>query len=205
MGDKRACAGTSRNALQYGSLHLGVSGLVQTATQGAYDLGALQESFLDTLVHYEVHVALAKTKFWVREGIKYIAFRVGFHNRKRAQALGKHCQLGTMDADFASLGAEDIALHADKVAEIKEFLEYRVVHCRIFGIGAKCIASDVHLYSPLAVHQFHKTCLAHYASAHHAACNAYHAAVFRCGRSGDFFSLLVFHHGQIHKLGFYVG
>ena len=70
--DEGTCACTTSNALQDGSLYLGITSLIQTLAQGADNLCTLQEGFLNTLVYDEVNIALTETQFGVGECVKHI-------------------------------------------------------------------------------------------------------------------------------------
>ena len=115
VGDKGACACTAGDGLQNRCFHFRIAGFVQYGTHGLDDCGALQECFLDAVVHDEIHVALAVAQFRVVERVVGHTVFI-FYDRKRLDTLGKHGQLLGMDTDFAHLSAEYKAFDTDEVA-----------------------------------------------------------------------------------------
>ena len=65
MGDKRACARTTGNALQCRRLNLGISGFVEHSANGAYDGGTLEECVLHSVVDNKVNISLAIAQFGI--------------------------------------------------------------------------------------------------------------------------------------------
>ncbi len=127
MGDERTGRGTTGNVLQYRGVYLGISGIVEDTANGADDGGTLEEGVLDASVYDEVNVALTIAQFGVVEGVIYLAVGIGLHHRQWLQALAQHGHLHHVNTDFASLGAEYIALHANEVPQVQQLLEYNII------------------------------------------------------------------------------
>ena len=59
--------GTAGDVLQNRSVNLCIACIVQDATHGADNSGTLQEGFLNTVVYYQVNIALTITEFRIVE------------------------------------------------------------------------------------------------------------------------------------------
>ena len=175
MGVEGACGCADLEGGQDGGVHLQEALLVQIGADLLQDLAALHEGVLHLGVCDQVHVALTVTHLGVGQAVELLG----------AQALGQQGQLGGAHAQFAGLGAEHLALHADDIAHV-QLLEGGV------GLFAQLIAADVQLNVALIVPQVGKACLAHYALGHHTAGQRHGLAAVG----------LV---GQVGKLGLQIG
>ena len=79
-----------------------------------------------------------------------------------------------MNRFLSRSGAEYGAFYADKVADVQQFLEYRVVHQFSFG---QVVPRDVQLDAAFGVEQFGERSFTHYAAAHHSS-GQYHFGAF---------------------------
>ena len=114
VSDERSCACSTGNRLQDGSFHFRVTGFVQSIAQCFHNSGTFQECFFDTVVHYQVHIALAITEFGIfKRVISYPVFV--FNDRQRFDRLCKYSQFLSMDTDFTHLCAEHETFDTDKV------------------------------------------------------------------------------------------
>ena len=178
MRDERTGRGTAGYHLQRRRLHLGVASLVEHAAHGAQHRGALQERVLHALVHHEVHVALAVAQFRVVELVVGHAVLI-LHDGQRLQRLRQQREFLGMHADFARLGAEHVALHADEVADVEQALEHHVVHILVL-VGTQLVARHVDLDAAAGVLHLGKRGLTHDAAAHHAAGDAHLRQLLGC-------------------------
>ena len=160
--------GSAWNRLQNRGLNLEVAGLVKDAAHRAKNLGAGHEHVAHTLVHHEVHVALAVAQFGVAERVVHGSVRVLFHGRKRAQRLAQHLEARGVHTDFSGLRGEHVAVECHKVSEVQMLLEHVVVKCLVVA-GADLVAVDVHLNAARAVLDAGKRSLAHDAFGHESA------------------------------------
>jgi len=126
MGDERACAGPSGNALQGGRLHLGISGIVEEPAHGAQHGGALEERIFHAVVDHKVYVSLAGAQLGVVKLVESLAVFI-FHDGQRLEAFAQNGKFMGVHGDLAGLRAEHEALHADEVADVQQFLEYLVI------------------------------------------------------------------------------
>ena len=171
VGDERPCRGTAGDSLQRRGLDLGVTGIIQHLAHGLHHLGALQEGLLHAGVDHQVDIALAVAQLGILEGIVGHAV-LDFDHGQRLERLAQQFQRLGMDADFARLGAEDIALDTDKVAHVEQLLEHRVIQFLILA-KAQVVAAHVDLDAALGILQFKEGGLAHDAAVHHASGDAH--------------------------------
>ena len=198
--DEGTSRSTARNALQCRGLHLGIASLVQYVAHGAQYGGTLQESFLHAVVYNQIDITLAIAQFGVVERVKYITLCICLYDGQRFQALAQYGHFRHMHTDFACLCAEDIALHTNKVAQVKALLENYIIEVFIL-VGTNAVALYVHLNPAFRILQFGKSSFAHNAFAHDASCNAHHRTIVGCGRFTDIVALLVLaDDGQINKV-----
>ena len=88
---------------------------VEEAAQGLHDLGALDEDFAHVGVHGEIDVAAAVAGFNVLQAVPFFG--------QREKVLHQEGDFFDVDGEFAGTGAEEIALHADVVAEVEQLVE----------------------------------------------------------------------------------
>ena len=120
-------------------------------------LRARHEDLAHVGIRDQVEIALAVARLHVLQAVPLL--------RHGKQRLGQELELLRVDAELAGAGAEEIAFHADDVAEIDQ-LEQRIIAL------AHRVFLDVDL-QPLAVLlQVREARLAHVAQRHHAAGDA---------------------------------
>lgn len=90
---------------------------------------------------------------------------------QRTDRLRQHREFTAVYRQFACIGAECKAFDADEIADVEQFLEYRVVERRI-AFGTDVIAADVDLDAARMVLQLEKRRAAHDATRHDTSCNA---------------------------------
>ena len=150
--------GTGRRAdlqrAQHGGIDLEVAVIVHEFADGLDDLRALDEGIAHFGVDDHVEVALAVAGVHVLEAVELL--------RQGMQAFGEQRDLLRVDADLAHLRAENDALDAHDVAQVK-VLELFV------GFLADVVAADVDLDLPIAIEHMGETGLAHHTARHHAA------------------------------------
>ena len=76
-----------------------------------------------------------------------------------------------MNRNLTHLGTEDIALHANKVAYIKEFLKHRVIHCLILA-RTNLITFQIKLDTAVRILKLTKGCRSHDTTTHDTTANA---------------------------------
>ena len=109
-----------------------------------------------SLVHHQIHIALAIFDFLVIDAMKLV--------RHGSQTLGQHADAGGVYGQLTHTGFKQLALASNDVAEIPVLK----VCIKIFVHVVTC---DVNLYTPSAVLQGCKTCLTHHTLEHHASSN----------------------------------
>ena len=118
------------------------------------ELAAHLKGAADAGVHNQVNIALTVAGLAVGQAVELL--------RQGQQALGEQRQLGHANGNLAHLGAENLALDADNVADV-QLLEGGI------GLIAQQIALDENLDVTLLVAQMGKAGLAHDALGHHTA------------------------------------
>ncbi len=130
----------------------------QEIADGAHQPAAALEDRADFFIHHQVEVALAVADFDVGEAVPFF--------RQRQQRLGEELQVLRVHGELAGLGAEQIALDADQVAQVEELVKLEVA----FADG---VQSHVDLQALATSGQVGKTCLAVRANGHDTARNAH--------------------------------
>ena len=110
VGDEGAGGGTAGDGVQHGGLHLHVAPAIQEGPQVAHELAADLKVLADLRVHDEVHIAPAIAQLLVLQAVELL--------RQGVQGLGQQGHVLAAHAHLAPLGAEDLALHADDVADV---------------------------------------------------------------------------------------
>ncbi len=90
--DERTGRCTAGDRLENRSLYFDVSSSVEVLSHRVVHLGALEEDFLNSVVHDKVYIATAVAHLGVIEGIICHAV-LNLHDRKRAEALAEHSEL----------------------------------------------------------------------------------------------------------------
>ena len=168
--DERARRGAAGNGVQHGRLHFHIAHVVQIFPHELDELRAHLKRAAHLGVHNEVYIALAEAQLGVAQAVELF--------RQRQQAFGKQRHLGGMHADLAHFGAEQIALYANDVANVKLF-EIGI------GLVAHIVAAHINLNITLVVAQVGKACLAHYTLGHHAAGHAHRFAKLALRHVGE--------------------
>ena len=81
MRDERTGRCSAGNVLQDRSIYFRISCIVEDRAHRAYDGSPFEESFLYSVIHYEVHIALAVAQFRVVEFVVSHAVLI-FHDRQ---------------------------------------------------------------------------------------------------------------------------
>ena len=149
-GSRRRAAG---DGVQHRRLDFHVSAAFQEAADIAHELGANLKVAAALVAHDEVDVALAVLELDVGHAVELLG--------QRPEALGQQSDLLRVDAYLAGLGLENIALHADDVADVvaAEVLELLLAD----GVGA-----DIELELAAVVLDVAEYGLAHAALGHDA-------------------------------------
>ena len=131
-GPRRRAAG---NLLHHRRFHFKIAALVKEPAQRLERLGALDEDFARFEVGEQVHIALAVAQLHVGQAVKLL--------RQRQHGLGQEGQPLHVDGQLAGPGAEQVARHADVVAQVEQLVERK-------ALLAHRVQADVDL-QPLAV------------------------------------------------------
>ena len=111
---------------QHGGLDLQEAAGIQIVPDAAENSGTVDEGLAHVLVHHQIHVALPVAQIGIGQAV--ILLRQGLERlREQGNRAGTH-------RDFAALGAEHRALHADDVANVQ-----------LAAIGKGFLAHVVHL------------------------------------------------------------
>ena len=113
VGDKGTGGSAAGDGVQHGGLHFDVAHVVQVVAQVLDELGADDKIPLDLGVHHQVNVALTETGFLVGQAVELVG-----QGQQRLAQQGDG--LGA-DGNFLGLRLEDLALHADDVADVVLF------------------------------------------------------------------------------------
>ena len=124
-------------------------------TNSAHCFAARHKTGARTLVHHQIHIALAVLNLLVIDAMKLV--------RHGPQTLGEHADAARMNRQLARTGFKQLTLAGNDVAEVP-VLEISI------EFFAHVIAHDINLDTPSAVLQSGKTCLAHQTFKHHPAC-----------------------------------
>ena len=157
MGDKGPGGGADLQRQQDGGVHLQKSLFIQIIPDLPQNAAALDKGVFDLRVDDQIHIPLAVAQVHVLQAVEFF--------RQRQQAFAQQLDLVRLDADLPHFGAEDLALHADNVADVK-FLESGV------GLVAHVIPADIQLNIAGGIPQVGKAGLAHHPLAHQAAAQA---------------------------------
>ena len=114
MGYKRPGGSAAGNSVQHRCFDLDISPAVHKVPHMLDELRPDQEVALHIRVHHQIHIALAVAELLVLEAVELL--------RQRQQGLGEQGDVLCPDAHLPPLGAEDLAVHADNIADV-EFLE----------------------------------------------------------------------------------
>ena len=110
VGDKGTGGSAAGDGVQHGGLHLNVAHAVQIVAQVLDELGADDKIPLDLGIHHQVNVALTETGFLVGQTVEFIG--------QGQQGLAQQGDDLGADGNFLGLRLEDLALHADDVANV---------------------------------------------------------------------------------------
>ncbi len=153
VGDERPRGSPAIERLHHRCFHFDEIARLQLAPQRRDDARPRDEHLAHFRVGDQVQVALAVAGFHVLQAVPL------FGHRK--QRLGKELQLLGVDAQLAGAGPEQVALHADDVADIQHLEELEIA-----------LADRIFLHvnlQPLAVLlEVREARLAHVANSHHA-------------------------------------
>ena len=167
MGDERTGAGTTGDRLQNRRLHLRISGLVEEVTHRTQHGGTLEERVLDAIVDDEVDITLTGAQLGIVELIIGHAILV-FHDGQRFEALAEEFQALGMDTHLSGLCLKNEAFDADKVTDVKEFLEDLIIEVLVL-VGTDIITGDIDLNTALGVLELNEAGLTHDTTCHHTA------------------------------------
>ena len=140
--------------MQNGSVHLQVAPAVQELAHGGDDGAALAEGIAHLGVDNAVHIPLAVAQVGILQAVELL--------RQYLEGLAQQRQALDMNGDFARLGAEHHAAHAQDVADVI-LLEIGI------GVHTQIVPGYINLNIALAVQQVGEGGLAHHAAGGHAA------------------------------------
>ena len=128
VGYKRPGGSTAGNGVQHRRFDLDISPAVHKVPHMLDELRPDEEVFLHIRVHHQVHIALAVAELLVLEAVEFL--------RQGQQGLGEQGDVLGPDAHLPPLGAENLAVHAHDVSNVKflELLVNRLVHLVLAGV-----------------------------------------------------------------------
>ena len=139
MRDEWRSGRTAGNVLHHGSLDFHITARMEKIADLANNGAAEQEGALDFIVGHQVEIALPIANLGVHQAMPFFG--------RRAERLGKNNKRGHLDGDFAGLGGEHGAVHADEIAEVEVFEDVELVVAeRLFlrvNLDAAALVFDV--------------------------------------------------------------
>ena len=162
--DKRACGRADFQRAEHRRVHLQEPALIQELAHLIVDARTNHKGIPHFRVHDQIEIALAIAHIGVLQPVPLF--------RQRMQRLGEQRDLRGFHGDFARMGAEHLARHAQHIANI-------VVLERGVGFLAHDIALYVNLNLPIAIQKMRKARLAHHAARHHAPRDGHGHALLR--------------------------
>jgi hypothetical protein len=162
--------GTRRRAaierLHHGRFHFHESMAFELAAKRSDNAAAREEDFAHFGVRDQIQVALAVARFHVFQAMPFLG-----HGEQRLREV---LQMFDVHAQFAGAGAEQVAFHADDVAQIDQLVDGEI------ALG-KGVLLDVDLQALAILRQMREPGLAHAAQGLHAPGDAH------AHRRGQFF------------------
>ena len=140
--------------VQHRGVHLQVAPAVQELAHGGDDGAALAEGVAHLGIHDAVHIPLAVAQVGILQAVKLL--------RQYLEGLAQQRQALHVNGNFARLGAEHHAAHAQDVADVI-LLEIGI------GVHTQIIPGHINLNIALPVQQVGEGGLAHHAAGGHAA------------------------------------
>ena len=110
MRNKRLGIGATWNGMQHGCFNFQEVVLHHEVSNSAHRFAARYKTGARSLVHHQIHVALAVFDFLVVDAMKLV--------RHGPQTLGEHADAGGVNRQFAHTGFKQLALAGNDVAEI---------------------------------------------------------------------------------------
>ena len=157
MGDERTGSRAARDGVEARGLNLHKAAGIHEVADLAHDGGTLLKRVAHTRIYDQVNVALTIAHIGILQAVPLFGQRI--------EVLGEQGQLGDSDRDLALLGAENLALDADDVADVELLVA-------LVYVLTDVVALDIELKTAVAVGHVREGCLAHDALRHHAACEA---------------------------------
>ena len=157
VGDEWLGHRAAGDGMHHRRLDLDEAVAVEEAPHRLHDFGALQKDLAHVGIHGEVNVAAAIARLHVLQPVPFF--------RQRKQVLHQEGDLLDMDGQLVGAGAEEVALHADVVAEVEQLVELK----RLF---ADIVEADINLKPLAALLQMGEACFSLHADRHQASGDA---------------------------------
>ena len=141
--DERTCGCAAGDGLKDRGLYLKAAGCVKVLAHGGNNLGPLYEYILYLRIYDKVYIPLTVAELRIGEGVVYLAIGL-LYDRKHFEGLAKYGKFFCVNRQLAGLGNEGEAFYTYDVADVKEFLEYGVIHCFVLS-GANFVTLYIYL------------------------------------------------------------
>ena len=149
VSNEWSCCSSAGNSLQSRGLDLGVTRVVKHLSHGLDYLSAFQEGFLHTRIDHEVNITLTVAQLRIlKRVIGHAVLHLDYG--QRFQRLAQQLQGLRMDADFARLGTEHVAMNTDEVTHVEQFLEHGVIQFLVLA-WAQIVTTHINLHTALGI------------------------------------------------------